>query len=56
MTGFLNSATTSRMISMDSASSRLRCLGRVSLAAAEVMFAVLIGSRSNRDDRQKFSL
>ena len=27
MTGFLNSATTSRMISMDSASRRLRCFG-----------------------------
>ena len=51
MTGFLSSATTSRMISMDSASSRLRCLGSVSLGAAEVTFAVLIRLRSNRDDR-----
>ncbi len=40
ITGFLNSATTSRMISIDSASSRLRCLGSVLVATVEGTFII----------------
>src|SRR5208282_4674034 len=46
MTGFLNSATTSRMISIDSASSRRRCRGKVRASGLVIFCAFILKMRS----------